>query len=732
MRNPRRTGLMISTALMVLSGYFALFTVSDFGPLALIPPLFIFPLAPLGEYIDSRTPWYRRITGVISLLCLLMVPLWWIQFELLRAMVLLFVYIQAYEMLHSKTLRSYYHIYLMSFFLLVAACVESPDATIAVVMMMFLLSAVWAFFLLEIERAQTSGDGETATPDILELNERYATTPPPTPGRFNRGIAGTALFMSVVTLVMTIGLFLATPRMEAGLFGREQAPDMMVTGLSDSVNLTQGGSLLTDTTPVMHVIFPDEPEGLYGAEMYWRSHALNLYTGRSWDTSEHPAWWEGSGAPYFSSEGGGREREHLFRYPYRENGQLIRQQVYMDEVPTTLPVLDLAQRVDVKGAEIEWSRTRDGTVRVLRSSRDVIEFEAWSEVAQPDVDVLRNAPDTYRESMDEKLYEVYTAQDLLPPTLAIVRDVTSGADSVYDKAVALRNYLSSNEFLYTTEIPDLPQEHAIDQFIQIEKIGHCQLYASALALMLRSEGIPTRIVSGYRGGEYDSSDESYTIRADMAHVWVEVFFLGYGWVTFDPSPQSADSGSLLSVLSRQLSRNILRGKMLWYQNVVGFQSGFRLDQLNSLRANLFSNPFAAREGEGATNTAGAAGNNGRGGRLLWILAVVAVAGGVLIIRWMRSRKTAVHTATLNEEQRRAVRVYETLRQRLRRAGIDPRNVTPGELIAAVQEQGYSRMDAVSHIVDAYVLTRFGLRPMSKDRFAELAAEARQVPVSTTE
>jgi transglutaminase-like putative cysteine protease len=65
--------------------------------------------------------------------------------------------------------------------------------------------------------------------------------------------------------------------------------------------------------------------------------------------------------------------------------------------------------------------------------------------------------------------------------------------------------------------------------------GHCELFASAMALAVRSLGIPARVVTGYLGGEWDPQNHSYLVREGMAHLWVEVLFPQYGWVPFDPS-----------------------------------------------------------------------------------------------------------------------------------------------------------------------------------------------------
>jgi hypothetical protein len=69
----------------------------------------------------------------------------------------------------------------------------------------------------------------------------------------------------------------------------------------------------------------------------------------------------------------------------------------------------------------------------------------------------------------------------------------------------------------------------------VGKEGYCDYYASAMAIMLRSQGIPSRVMRGYAQGEWDEASRSYRVRASNAHTWVEVFFPGYGWIQFEPT-----------------------------------------------------------------------------------------------------------------------------------------------------------------------------------------------------
>jgi protein-glutamine gamma-glutamyltransferase len=147
--------------------------------------------------------------------------------------------------------------------------------------------------------------------------------------------------------------------------------------------------------------------------------------------------------------------------------------------------------------------------------------------------------------------------------------------------------LRSEQYLYSLQVPPLAGDNPIDEFIHFTRTGHCELFASAMTLMMRSLGVPARVVKGYRGGEWNPDDGSYTVLSDMAHLWVELYFIGYGWIPFDPSPPADGSNlSTLASMNRAISMALLQSRMLWYQNVVGYQSPWGLDDLRRLQAQI--------------------------------------------------------------------------------------------------------------------------------------------------
>ena len=99
----------------------------------------------------------------------------------------------------------------------------------------------------------------------------------------------------------------------------------------------------------------------------------------------------------------------------------------------------------------------------------------------------------------------------------------------------MEQYLSTH-FRYTLELPrSLPQD-PLANFLFERKKGHCEYFASSMAVMLRSLHIPSRIVTGFRGGEFNDLTGQYVVRASDAHSWVEAYFPGSGWISFDPTP----------------------------------------------------------------------------------------------------------------------------------------------------------------------------------------------------
>ena len=102
------------------------------------------------------------------------------------------------------------------------------------------------------------------------------------------------------------------------------------------------------------------------------------------------------------------------------------------------------------------------------------------------------------------------------------------------KATAFESYLRSS-FTYSTHVPEVPQGRDwVDYFLFDSQQGYCDYFATAMTVLLRVEGVPARVASGFAPGDPEG-DGTYTVRENHAHSWVEVYFPRYGWIIFEPS-----------------------------------------------------------------------------------------------------------------------------------------------------------------------------------------------------
>ena len=130
-------------------------------------------------------------------------------------------------------------------------------------------------------------------------------------------------------------------------------------------------------------------------------------------------------------------------------------------------------------------------------------------------------------------------------TYRLASRITAGQPTTYDAVKAMEDYLQRN-YRYSERPPStaLP----LDAFLFDDRIGYCQQFSGAMALMLRLEGIPARVAAGFSPGSYNRDTGEYRVRDLDAHSWVEVWFNGIGWVPFDPTPAAAPAESQASGL----------------------------------------------------------------------------------------------------------------------------------------------------------------------------------------
>jgi hypothetical protein len=165
-----------------------------------------------------------------------------------------------------------------------------------------------------------------------------------------------------------------------------------------------------------------------------------------------------------------------------------------------------------------------------------MEYEARSVVPAPPAAALRATGMDYSESMRETYLQLPKLDPRIPE---LAKQIMVRADNPYDKARAMEIYLRVH-YGYTLDLSGSPPPDPLAYFLFDKRAGHCEYFASAMTVMLRSAGIPARIVNGFLTGEYNDVGGDFIVRASDAHSWVEVFFPTYGWLTFDPTPAAEE------------------------------------------------------------------------------------------------------------------------------------------------------------------------------------------------
>ncbi|WP_224333618.1 transglutaminaseTgpA domain-containing protein [Haloprofundus halobius] len=248
---------------------------------------------------------------------------------------------------------------------------------------------------------------------------------------------------------------------------------------------------------------------------YWRTSVYDRYTGSGWVRSESET------SEYDGRlESGPGER--------RELTQRVTAETRLQSMPAA------AEPVELRGEPADSALvTEQGTLRAGGGVRTNESYAVVSELPQYTPEQLRRSGDDYPDEVDERYLQLPdSTSDRLRERTA---NVTEDENNSYDKAVAIEEHLESTKGYSLTV--DEPSGDVADEFLFEMDAGYCTYFASTMAVMLRSEGIPARMATGYTPGQQVGENE-WVVRGLNAHAWVEVYFPEVGWVQFDPTPSS--------------------------------------------------------------------------------------------------------------------------------------------------------------------------------------------------
>ncbi|HEY0152634.1 MAG TPA: DUF3488 and transglutaminase-like domain-containing protein [Longimicrobium sp.] len=624
-------------------------------------------LATLWQPPGSLSAWVERGTRVGILgLCAWMLHVAFVRGGDFMPQVLgMLLFLLVAESLRSLDARNDMRLYSLSFALIIAATGYYPGIAFAGAFAAYVALSALAMMVGFLRR---QAEGYRA-PEI----------------RVGRRFLWTTAALSGVTLLMSAVLFVAFPRLprQWNVHGRARGGEAMV-GFGDGVSLGEHGSRLqlSDNPRVaFRAEFPDgPPPGV--TSIHWR--------GRSYDAFDGTRWSRGPVGLVDLPPGA---------YRRRWGGEALRVRIFGGPPGVQVlfgphPVL----RVEARSA-VRPFRDNSGDVRFNGTETPV--YTVVSGPSAPPPEALAEGEDADLPQLAPYL--------MLPPVSRRMRrladSLRAGTGTRLDQVQAVERHLRS--FSYTLELPATRAETSLEHFLFRRRAGHCEYFSTAMAVLLRAQGIPARNVTGFLGGEWNAGARYLRVTENDAHSWVEVWFPGAGWVPFDPTPPSRGDvvqpgfGSLWSGPFRFWFDGV---EYRWYRWVIDYNLDRQLSVFRGV-GSLFTRGDGAEGGDDRPNPGG----GGVPDEAPWIVIALALAGGAV---WIIRRR--------GERLPAEARIYLALRRAYARAGIGDDAAGPLQWAEGLERAGAPGSESAARLVRLYLDARFGRRPAGPHGIAEMA------------
>ncbi len=639
--------------------------------------------------------------GVVTVLTLAYIGFYPIDYffvsrNFIPAAVHLVFFVAVVKIVTGRTNRDYLFLKLIAFLELLAACVLSTRFNFFVFLLLFLVLGVATF----------------ASDEIRQSRERRHSAARISGAGLAFRLTGVVLSVSFGILVITAGLFFFLPRTARAAFQHLVSHRYHLAGFSNHVTLGDIGEIKKENTPVMHVKM-DHPEDR-GLQLKWRGSTLSEFNGRVWSNKIAPGVRLPPGAGGLMQLDNSPERPNQYRhisYSVHVN-ELGSDTLFFAGTPQFLRIESPVIRRPFDNYTVAYSEARNVFYNVYsRLEPPFREFEA-GELVEPLPDAVR---------------AVYLQLPRLDPKIPqLARDIVGAEPSPGVKARRIESYLRTH-FGYTLELPPSEPADPLGFFLFHRKKGHCEYFASAMAVMLRTLDIPSRMVTGFQSGIYNPISGSQLIRTSDAHSWVEAWLPQRGWTTFDPTPPDPNP-ERLSWLTR-VGFYADAAEVFWSDWVVNYN----LDRQLQLASRVGE---TSRVGFKWFDLRALPDRNARawdwvkrlGGLLLGVgaLALVGRLFGRDGWRWWQTRRRVLKVQRGQAEASDATLLYQRMLTVLTRHGIEkPVWLTPFEFARVLQEPELARL--VEDLTEAYNQLRFGGRADAAGRMVQLLEQLEAAP-----
>jgi transglutaminase-like putative cysteine protease len=628
------------------------------------------------------------------------------------------VFVTIIRFYSAATDRDALFLSMLSFSGILAAAVLTVDTTFLILFFIFLLFGVSTFVGMELRR----GAMGTVSPALLVHTERDR--------KLNRALCLSALSVATGAILLGGVLFFFFPRFSAGYLGRASFSPSLMSGFTENVELGQIGEIKKNSAVVMRVQ-TGKPIGY--DRLYWRGIALTNFDGKRWTTSEHIAQTlqPGTDGWIYTPEAAVKTDSP---------GPGILYTVYLEPLATDalfVPGKVISLRGNFNGESsnsLSLTRRmyllRDSTGTLLNPYHNyaAIRYSGFSRLPPFNAAKLRSATTDYSSDINSTYLQLPAGLDARIPELA--KQITKNARTPFDKAITIESYLR-DRFTYTLNLTGKPGDDPLAHFLFETRAGHCEYFASAMTILLRTLGVPSREVNGFLPGEYNDLGGDYIVRASDAHSWVEVYFPGLGWQTFDPTPAAPENAA--GFLSR-LGQYADWLEITWSEWVIGYDFAHQLVLAQNLQHNSRNWSESARDWFERKQRTGKKWmrswqlRRGAWGYLVplaVVLFLVALRFNLIAelgrrVRLFLQLRSSKQTGS---DPQLASRLYaELLRMLARRGLMRAVSQTPFEFAAGVHAPNLA--PAVQEFTQLYAHARFGGVPCDTSRLRQLLDQVR--------
>jgi len=484
------------------------------------------------------------------------------------------------------------------------------------------------------------------------------------------------MFGVFLALIGGLAFFVLFPRLSWNMASRRTPPGVLgaTSGMSDRVRLGGSGTLKTSARLVMRAKLEPDP-GEEQLDRYWVGRSFDRFDGKEW---------RGTGV-----EQPPKNRVQLGP----SNGRFTIQRIELLPAYESRTLIGLDAPLVFDGASV-LTATGQTNTQLIELKNEEVRFVGSGNAYV--YTVASRDPAGVGENLtpDPKYLEVPASLD--PRVAALATQIRGAETNPLRVARKLEAYLRTS-YSYTLELPG-ELEDPLSEFLFVQKAGHCEHFATALAVFLRTQGISSRVTAGFYGGE--RVNESYVVRAGDAHAWVQAFIPGSGWLALDATPDSGRRSSSSPWIAA-VTTYYEKLEQLWQSRVVDYSIQDQVQMVRSLvrppRDESESTFSAARVPKKALLAGGGA-------------AIIVL----LIIRTLlRPRGVRPHplASFLDEIEARLDRAQVV---RLPGEGLE-------ELSTRLSQVAHPMATPVSKAAKRYLEARFGKRPLTKAERATLLA-----------